>query len=354
MRRLLPLLLLAACTAGPPQGDAPYQPTPGMETELRELQRLRPQPDADLTLDDARRQPRLLDAARAIYNVRGEPFPDLPAPQYQLVQAEGVTGPLTGWLYKPKEPKNTPLILMFAGGGFATPDLDAAGLIAGALAQRTGDVVIAVGMRPAPGARFPATHADAARGPGVGAQERQVLGREPGPDRACRRGHGGAAGAHHGHRGAGRPGRHAQPPGPDHAHGSTPGAERLEPRPAAAPCRRALGPAAVCGRRDSRRRAPRPAAPRRPARTAAGDDGARRGRPAAAQMPRRCSTACARRACRRRPATIRARRPSSSRSGSNSRRPPAPRPSSPTNCGTRRRGADRPCCQMRAYARNLA
>jgi len=161
MHRLLPLLLLAACTAGPPQGNAPYQPTPGMETELRELQRLRPQPYAGVTLDDARRQPRLLDAARAIYNVRGEPFPDQPAPQYQLVQAEGVTGPLTGWLYKPKDPKNVPLIVLFAGGGFATPDLDAAGLIAGTLAQRTGDVVIAVGMRPAPGARFPATHADA-------------------------------------------------------------------------------------------------------------------------------------------------------------------------------------------------
>lgn len=161
MRRLIPLLLLAACTAGPPQGAAPYQPTAGMRTELLELQRLRPQPEADLTLNDARRQPRLLDAARALDNVRGLPFPDLPAPQFQLVRAEALTGPLTAWLYRPKEPKNTPLILLIAGGGFATPDLDAAGLVARALVQRTGDVVVAVGMRPAPGARFPATHDDA-------------------------------------------------------------------------------------------------------------------------------------------------------------------------------------------------
>jgi acetyl esterase len=161
MRRLLPLLLLAACTAGPPQGDAPYQPRPDMRTQLLELQRLRPQPRADLTLDDARRQPRLLDAARAVENVRGQPFPEVATPQFQIVQADATTGPLAAWLYQPKAPKNTPLILLIAGGGFATPDLDAAGLIAQDLVQRTNAVVVAVGMRPAPGARFPATHADA-------------------------------------------------------------------------------------------------------------------------------------------------------------------------------------------------
>lgn len=161
MRRLLPMLLLAACTAGPPQGDAPYQPNAAMRMDLAELQRLRPLPGDELTLEDARRQPRLLDAARALDNVRGLPFPDLPVPQFQLVQGEAVTGPLTAWLYRPKDAKNTPLILLLAGGGFATPDLDAAGLTARALLQRTGDVVVAIGMRPAPGARFPAAHTDA-------------------------------------------------------------------------------------------------------------------------------------------------------------------------------------------------
>lgn len=161
MRRLLPLLLLAACTAGPPQGRVAYQPAPAMEAQLVELQRLRPQPYPDLTPEEARRQPRLLDAARAIENVRGLPYPDLPVPGFQLIAAEGVTGPLPGRLYQPKNPKNTPLILLFAGGGFATPDLDATDLTARALVERTGDVVVVVGMRPAPGDRFPAAHNDA-------------------------------------------------------------------------------------------------------------------------------------------------------------------------------------------------
>lgn len=161
MRRLIPLLLLAACTAGPPQGPVPYQPSPAMRAELIELQRLRPQPDADLTPEEARRQPRLLDAARAIENVRGLPFPTLPVPQYQLIQAEGVTGPLSARLYRPKLANNTPLILLLAGGGFVTPDLDAADVTARALVERTGYVAVTVQPRPAPGARFPAAHADA-------------------------------------------------------------------------------------------------------------------------------------------------------------------------------------------------
>lgn len=161
MRRLLPLLLLAACTAGPPQGRVPYLPTPAMDAQLIELQRLRPQPEPDLTPQQARRQPRLLDAARAIENVRGLPYPDLPVPRFQLIQAEGVTGPLPGRLYQPQDAKNTPVILLFAGGGFATPDLDAADLTARSLVERTKDVVVVVGMRPAPGDRFPAAHNDA-------------------------------------------------------------------------------------------------------------------------------------------------------------------------------------------------
>lgn len=161
MRRLLPLLLLAACTTSPPPEAARFRPSPGEQPELAELYRLRPLPYDDVALEDARRQPRLLDAARAIENVRGLPYPDVPVPRFQLVQAEATTGPLTAYLYQPQEAKNVPLVLLFAGGGFATPDLDAASVTARELVRRTGDVVVAVGMRPAPNALFPATHSDA-------------------------------------------------------------------------------------------------------------------------------------------------------------------------------------------------
>ena len=161
MRRLLPLLLVAACAAEPPQGNVAYQPTPAMQAQLVELQRLRPQSEPGLAPEQARTQPRLLDAARSIDDVKGQPYPDLPVPNFQLIQAEGETGPLPARLYQPKDPKNRPLILLFAGGGFATPDLDAADLMARSLVERTGDVVVTVTTRPAPGSRFPTSHDDA-------------------------------------------------------------------------------------------------------------------------------------------------------------------------------------------------
>lgn len=160
MRRLLPLLLLAACTASPPQGPVPYRPSAGMMSELREFQRLRPKPLQDLTPREARRQPTMLDAARAIENVRGLPLPDLPVPQYTIVAAPGMTGSLAARLFRPKLARNTPLIVLIAGGGFVTPNMEAADVTARALVERTGYVVLTVAPRAAPEARFPADQAD--------------------------------------------------------------------------------------------------------------------------------------------------------------------------------------------------
>jgi acetyl esterase/lipase len=131
-----------------------------MRTQLAELQRLRPQPYPSLTPEEMRRQPQLLDAARAVENVKGLPYPELPVPQFQLVAAEGETGPLPARLYQPKAPKNAPLILYFADS-FVAPNLDAADVAARALVQQTGDVVVVAGMRPAPESRFPTAHTDA-------------------------------------------------------------------------------------------------------------------------------------------------------------------------------------------------
>ena len=76
MRRLLPLLLLAACTTSPPPEAARFRPSPGEQPELAELYRLRPLPYDDVALEDARRQPRLLDAARAIATESVKPCSD--------------------------------------------------------------------------------------------------------------------------------------------------------------------------------------------------------------------------------------------------------------------------------------
>ncbi len=161
MRRLLPLLLVTACTAGPPQGPVSYQPGLAMTKELRELQIMHPAPPQDVSPSEARREPRLTDAARAIENVQGLPLPELAVPQFENLNTTGAAGNLPGRLYRPKLANNTPLIVFLPGGGFARPDIDAADMAVRQLVERTGYVALMVAPRAAPGGRFPAAHEDA-------------------------------------------------------------------------------------------------------------------------------------------------------------------------------------------------
>ncbi len=160
MRRLLPLLLATACTAGPPQGPVPYQPGPAMTKELQEMQNLHPAPPQDVSPAEARRQPRITDAARAIENVQGLPLAELAVPQFENLTADGAAGPLPGRLYRPQLAKNTPLIVFLPGGGFVRPDIDAADMAVRQLVERTGFVALMVAPRAAPEGRFPAAHED--------------------------------------------------------------------------------------------------------------------------------------------------------------------------------------------------
>ncbi len=160
MKHVLPLLLMAACTS-PPQGDAALQPTPAMRDVLVEYQNLRPEPLPSLSIDRARLQPTLVDAAHAMPNVHGLPAPTIDVPQITEVTAAGAQTNLAARLYRPALARNTPVIIAFAGGTWVTPSLDAFDETARELAARTGYVVVAIALRAAPDAPFPAIHDDA-------------------------------------------------------------------------------------------------------------------------------------------------------------------------------------------------
>ena len=153
--------LLAACAGSPPQGRTPYQPSPAMMSVLEERQAMRAQEPASLPIGQAREVPTLIDAARAIENVKGLPAPSTEVPQVRQLVASGAAGALSARLYRPALAKDTPVILYFVGGTWATGSLDTYEESARQLSARTGWVVVSLRTRLAPEATFPAAHDDA-------------------------------------------------------------------------------------------------------------------------------------------------------------------------------------------------
>ena len=157
-----PALLLAPLLLGACAGRAdPPPPAAGMEAVLQEQRRLNVRRVESLDPIRARQEPHLIDAARAVRNVQGLPYPDREVPRVRDIQVPGAAGPLTARLYAPAETRDTPAVLLFPAGGWVRANLDVSDASARALAASTGAVVLLVLPRVAPEARFPAAHDDA-------------------------------------------------------------------------------------------------------------------------------------------------------------------------------------------------
>lgn len=164
MHRLAPFLLLCllpGCAATPPQGRTPYTPTPAMLSVLEERQNMHAEDPSGLSIVRAREVPMMSDAAQAIPNVAGLPATFVEVPQVQQLIASGADGALVARLYRPALAKDTPVILYFDGGTWATGTIDAYEESARQLSARTGWVVVSLRTRLAPEAKFPAIHDDA-------------------------------------------------------------------------------------------------------------------------------------------------------------------------------------------------
>ena len=165
MHRLTPALLvsafLAGCADAPPQGRTPYAPTSAMSAILTERVAMHAKERSDVSLQEARDVPSLAEAAQAIPNVAGLPATTIEVTQFNQPTGSGADGLLSAWLYRPALAKNTPVIIYFPGGTWATRSDVAADETSRQLAARTGWVVVTLRPRLAPEARFPAVHDDA-------------------------------------------------------------------------------------------------------------------------------------------------------------------------------------------------
>jgi acetyl esterase/lipase len=162
MPRLIPALivsaLLAGCADEPPQGRTPYAPTAAMSQVLAERVAMNAKEPPHVSLQEARDVPSVTDAAQAIPNVAGLPAVAIEVQHFTQPTTNGVDAPISAWLYRPALAKDTPVILYFPSGTWATRSDIAADETSRQLATRTGWVVVTLRPPLAPEAKFPEVH----------------------------------------------------------------------------------------------------------------------------------------------------------------------------------------------------
>lgn len=161
-RPFLPCAVAAAASALAlpflPAQTTPLDPE--MQAVLAAYAALGPKALEALSPAEARRQPTLSDAARAILQEAG----DKPANLAASVDPATITVPgraLAARVYTPQGTGPFPLILYFHGGGFVVGDLDSYDATPRALCGWVNAMVISVHYRQAPEHKLPAAHEDA-------------------------------------------------------------------------------------------------------------------------------------------------------------------------------------------------
>ncbi|MDN3566854.1 alpha/beta hydrolase [Paeniroseomonas aquatica] len=157
------LLGLAACQSPIARMPDPTGLAAGDMAELLQAYAaLGPKPLESLTPAEARRQPSMADAVKAVQRRRGMDLAPRPVAMVQDIQVQGAAGPLPARIYGERRANGAaPMILYFHGGGWVIADLDTYDASARALAAETGAIVVSVHYRQGPEHRFPAAHEDA-------------------------------------------------------------------------------------------------------------------------------------------------------------------------------------------------
>jgi acetyl esterase len=132
-----------------------------MRFVLDTLAAMEERPLASSTPREARRHPKLLDAASKLLADRGRALAGYPDIETEDVTIEGPDGDITARVYRrPDLDHVAPMLLFVHGGGWVTGDLESADTVARMLAKRCAAIVVSTHYRLAPEHKFPAAHED--------------------------------------------------------------------------------------------------------------------------------------------------------------------------------------------------
>jgi acetyl esterase/lipase len=137
------------------------KPTADMKAVLGKLDALRPMPIELLTPEQARKQPTIADAVRALRRDRGESTDPQPVARVEDRKIPGAAGEITARIYTPEGASPFPVVLYFHGGGWVLGTIDTYDASARAIANAARTIVVSVECRKAPESKFPAAHEDA-------------------------------------------------------------------------------------------------------------------------------------------------------------------------------------------------
>lgn len=125
---------------------------------------LQPKAIEKLSVAEARQQPTIADAVKALLQREGKSAaPELLVPGVRTsdIQVDGAAGPLPATVYTPQGTGPLPVVLYFHGGGWVIADRHVYDGGARGLSAQAGAIVVSVDYRQAPEHRFPAAWDDA-------------------------------------------------------------------------------------------------------------------------------------------------------------------------------------------------
>ena len=157
------VLLLAGCTIGSPFLNPTARMNDDMAAVVLTYQKLGARPVHELTVQQARTQPTMDDAMRAVVQAQtGRPYMETSFTRTTDLQVAGAAGPLPARLYDAMPGhRGEPIILYFHGGGWVTGSASTNDSSERALATQAHAMVLSVAYRLAPENKFPASHDDA-------------------------------------------------------------------------------------------------------------------------------------------------------------------------------------------------
>lgn len=172
MKKLSSLLLaaiVALLTAAPAFADGGSggsgvsvgTPNAQMQAVLDQLARLAPTPIETLTPQEARQQPTVADAVKAVLQAQGRSTAPEAVGKVQDTTIPGPAGDIPVRVYTPAGTGPFPVVVYYHGGGFVIANVDVYDSSARGLTNAAGAIVISVEYRQAPENPFPAAVDDA-------------------------------------------------------------------------------------------------------------------------------------------------------------------------------------------------